>query len=110
MVIDFTLPAELEAHDPPEARGLARDGVRMLVSRRSSGEIGQHAWALVSGVVLMIFTRLSVLTGRSDWTLKVMSSRATFCGSTRTFSTRPTLGPPEYRTVMPGSIHPAKLK
>ena len=44
MVIDFALPAELEAHDPPEARGLARDGVRMLVSRRSSGEIGHHGF------------------------------------------------------------------
>jgi hypothetical protein len=28
--IDFTLPADLEAHDPPEARGIPRDGVRML--------------------------------------------------------------------------------
>ena len=34
MLAGFTLPAELEAHDPPEARGLARDGVRLLVSRR----------------------------------------------------------------------------
>jgi S-adenosylmethionine:tRNA-ribosyltransferase-isomerase (queuine synthetase) len=41
---DFTLPAELEAHDPPEARGLPRDGVRMLVSRRSSGEISHHGF------------------------------------------------------------------
>ena len=37
-------PPELEAHDPPEARGLARDGVRMLVSRRSSGEISHHGF------------------------------------------------------------------
>jgi len=44
MVIDFALPAEREAHDPPEARGLARDGVRMLASRRSTGEIGHHAF------------------------------------------------------------------
>ena len=52
MVIDFTLPAELEAHDPPEARGLARDGVRMLVSRRSSGEIGQHGFRDLPGLLL----------------------------------------------------------
>ena len=26
------LPAALEAHEPPEARGVARDGVRMLVA------------------------------------------------------------------------------
>ena len=29
--LDFTLPPELEATEPPEARGLARDGVRLLV-------------------------------------------------------------------------------
>jgi S-adenosylmethionine:tRNA ribosyltransferase-isomerase len=55
MVIDFipfTLPTELEAHDPPEARGLARDGVRMLVSRRSSGEIGQHGFRDLPGLLL----------------------------------------------------------
>ena len=52
MVIDFILPAELEAHDPPEARGLARDGVRMLVSRRSSGEIGQHGFRDLPGLLL----------------------------------------------------------
>jgi S-adenosylmethionine:tRNA ribosyltransferase-isomerase len=44
MLVDFALPAEREAHDPPEARGLARDGVRMLVSRRSSGEISHHTF------------------------------------------------------------------
>jgi S-adenosylmethionine:tRNA ribosyltransferase-isomerase len=30
--LDFELPTELEAHEPPEARGLARDQVRLLVS------------------------------------------------------------------------------
>jgi len=49
---DFTLPAELEAHDPPEARGLARDGVRMLVSRRSSGETGHHGFRDLPGLLL----------------------------------------------------------
>ena len=44
MVIDFVLPAEREAHDPPEARGLPRDAVRMLVSRRASGEISHHTF------------------------------------------------------------------
>jgi S-adenosylmethionine:tRNA ribosyltransferase-isomerase len=36
---EFTLPPELEAHEPPEARGLARDGVRLLVTQRDSGRI-----------------------------------------------------------------------
>ena len=49
---DFTLPAELEAHDPPEARGLARDGVRMLVSRRSSGQISHHGFRALPGLLL----------------------------------------------------------
>jgi S-adenosylmethionine:tRNA-ribosyltransferase-isomerase (queuine synthetase) len=52
MLPEFTLPAELEAHDPPEARGLARDGVRTLVSRRSSGEIGHHGFRDLPGLLL----------------------------------------------------------
>src|SRR5579859_1343141 len=33
----FVLPSHLEAHEPPEARGLRRDEVRMLVSDRQTG-------------------------------------------------------------------------
>ena len=33
--IEFTLPAALAAHEPPEARGLTRDGVRLLVGTGS---------------------------------------------------------------------------
>ena len=32
MTLTFTLPGELSASEPPEARGLARDGVRLLVA------------------------------------------------------------------------------
>ena len=49
---EFTLPASLEAHDPPEARGLARDGVRMLVSRRASGEVSHHGFGELPGLLL----------------------------------------------------------
>ncbi len=35
----FELPPRLEAHEPPEARGLPRDGVRLLVASRSTGLI-----------------------------------------------------------------------
>jgi S-adenosylmethionine:tRNA ribosyltransferase-isomerase len=35
----FTLPAELEADVPPEARGITRDAVRMLVARRHDGTL-----------------------------------------------------------------------
>ena len=62
MVIDFTLPAEREAHDPPEARGLPRDGVRLLVSRRPTGQVSadqvsadqvrHHAFRELPGLLL----------------------------------------------------------
>jgi S-adenosylmethionine:tRNA ribosyltransferase-isomerase len=38
----FQLPAALEADAPPEARGLARDAVRLLVASRSGGSV-EHA-------------------------------------------------------------------
>ncbi|GAA1843449.1 S-adenosylmethionine:tRNA ribosyltransferase-isomerase [Actinomadura bangladeshensis] len=44
MTVEFTLPASLEAHEPPEARGRSRDGVRLLVSRRATGTVSHHAF------------------------------------------------------------------
>jgi S-adenosylmethionine:tRNA ribosyltransferase-isomerase len=38
----FELPPALEAHEPPEARGLRRDDVRLLIAHRSTGAI-EHA-------------------------------------------------------------------
>lgn len=40
--LDFVLPAELEAGEPPEARGLRRDRVRLLVSDAAAGTV-RHA-------------------------------------------------------------------
>ncbi len=40
--LQFALPPELEAGEPPEARGLRRDQVRLMVSNPHAGEI-QHA-------------------------------------------------------------------
>ena len=37
--LDFDLPAELEAGEPPEARGLARDEVRLMVSYRADNRV-----------------------------------------------------------------------
>ncbi|MBX5458415.1 MAG: S-adenosylmethionine:tRNA ribosyltransferase-isomerase [Thermogemmatispora sp.] len=37
--LSFELPPQLEAGEPPEARGLARDGVRLLVSYRSDNRL-----------------------------------------------------------------------
>jgi S-adenosylmethionine:tRNA ribosyltransferase-isomerase len=52
VLADFVLPAEHEAHDPPEARGVPRDGVRLLVSRGRSGEISHHAFGELPGLLL----------------------------------------------------------
>jgi S-adenosylmethionine:tRNA ribosyltransferase-isomerase len=37
--LDFALPPELEAAEPPEARGLARDQVRLMVSYRADDRV-----------------------------------------------------------------------
>jgi S-adenosylmethionine:tRNA ribosyltransferase-isomerase len=37
--LSFELPERLEAAEPPEARGLTRDAVRMLVAERASGQL-----------------------------------------------------------------------
>ena len=37
--VDFVLPVELAAHEPPEARGLARDEVKLMVSKIAENEI-----------------------------------------------------------------------
>ncbi|MDQ2717083.1 MAG: S-adenosylmethionine:tRNA ribosyltransferase-isomerase, partial [Chloroflexota bacterium] len=39
MALDFELPAHLEASEPPEARGLARDEVRLMVSYRADDRV-----------------------------------------------------------------------
>jgi len=48
----FTLPPELAAHEPAEARGLPRDGVRLLVSHRAAGEISHHTFREFPGLLL----------------------------------------------------------
>ena len=40
--VAFSLPDELAAHEPPEARGLSRDSVRLMVSR-ASGDVITHS-------------------------------------------------------------------
>ncbi|RCG30330.1 S-adenosylmethionine:tRNA ribosyltransferase-isomerase [Sphaerisporangium album] len=43
-MITFDLPRAREAHEPPEARGLARDHVRLMVSVTDSGSITHHSF------------------------------------------------------------------
>jgi S-adenosylmethionine:tRNA ribosyltransferase-isomerase len=55
----FQIQPDLEAHEPPEARGLSRDGVRLLVAHGSSGRVEHRTFRelpelLVPGDVLVI--------------------------------------------------------
>ena len=59
--LDFELPAHLSASEPPEARGLARDEVRLMVSYRSSEAVHHTQFRqlgdyLTPGDVLVINT------------------------------------------------------
>jgi S-adenosylmethionine:tRNA ribosyltransferase-isomerase len=42
--LDFTLPTELEAREPAEARGSGRDDVRLLLGRRRAETVSHHAF------------------------------------------------------------------
>jgi S-adenosylmethionine:tRNA ribosyltransferase-isomerase len=58
-VLDFALPSTLEAHEPPEARGLGRDDVRLLVG--AGGTVTHHRFTelpalLRPGDVLVVNT------------------------------------------------------
>jgi S-adenosylmethionine:tRNA ribosyltransferase-isomerase len=52
VTVDFALSADLEAHDPPEARGTPRDGVRLLVSRRGTGSVTHHTFDALPSLLL----------------------------------------------------------
>jgi S-adenosylmethionine:tRNA ribosyltransferase-isomerase len=57
--VGFTLPRELEADAPPEARGLRRDQVRLLVVDRASGALDHHRftdlpWLLDPGDLVVV--------------------------------------------------------
>lgn len=61
--LDFTLPAELEAHEPAEARGLARDAVRLLVTgpeQITHHRFGELPELLRPGDVLVVNTSATV--------------------------------------------------
>ncbi|GAB1509913.1 S-adenosylmethionine:tRNA ribosyltransferase-isomerase [Actinophytocola sp. KF-1] len=63
MTLEFTLPAAREAHEPPEAKGLGRDEVRLLVT--SGGRVAHHRFTelpslLRAGDVLVVNTSATV--------------------------------------------------
>src|SRR4029450_10110819 len=60
-LLDFHLPPELEASEPPEARGIGRDGVRLLVSQGPRPQITHARFReigafLVEGDTLVVNT------------------------------------------------------
>jgi S-adenosylmethionine:tRNA ribosyltransferase-isomerase len=63
--LDFQLADELVAHEPPEARGLARDGVRLMVSRVRDDAIRHTRFShlpdfLAPGDVLVVNTSATI--------------------------------------------------
>jgi S-adenosylmethionine:tRNA ribosyltransferase-isomerase len=52
VALAFTLPPEREAHEPPEARGVPRDGVALMASRGTAGEISHHAFTDLPALLL----------------------------------------------------------
>ncbi|MDP9073125.1 MAG: S-adenosylmethionine:tRNA ribosyltransferase-isomerase [Actinomycetota bacterium] len=62
--LDFALPESLEATEPPEARGVARDQVRLLVAWRGRGDVRHATFAdlpsfLDPGDLLVVNTSLT---------------------------------------------------
>jgi S-adenosylmethionine:tRNA ribosyltransferase-isomerase len=50
--VKFDLPEALEAREPPEARGLPRDGVRLMVSRAGTGSVTHHRFTDLPSLLL----------------------------------------------------------
>src|SRR5689334_15260121 len=76
-VMDFELPRDLEATEPPEARGLARDEVRLMVSYRHDDCIKHTTFRdlprfLDAGDLLVVNT-----SGTMNAAIKVMRSDGT---------------------------------
>jgi S-adenosylmethionine:tRNA ribosyltransferase-isomerase len=61
VTLDFELPAELEASEPPEARGMERDAVRLMVSYQADNRVHHTQFSklgqfLAAGDLLVINT------------------------------------------------------
>ncbi|HZU71647.1 MAG TPA: S-adenosylmethionine:tRNA ribosyltransferase-isomerase, partial [Acidimicrobiales bacterium] len=68
--LSFSLPPELEASEPPEARGLTRDAVRMMVVHRSDGEPAHSTFALLPSFLeagdLIVINTSGTIAGAVD--------------------------------------------
>ena len=72
-VLDFHLPAELEATAPPEDRGRGRDDVRLLVARTGSGQIEHRQFPelleLLAPGDLLVVNRSATVNAALDGTV-----------------------------------------
>ena len=91
VALDFELPPALEAHEPPEARGIARDEVRLLVSSRDADRT-VHAnfrdlpWFLDAGNLVVVndsATLPAALTAHTDDGDEIALHLSTQLGPTR---------------------------
>jgi S-adenosylmethionine:tRNA ribosyltransferase-isomerase len=71
-LLDFELPSALVAHEPPEARGLTRDGVRLLVTNPGDDSV-RHATVrdlpdyLRAGDVLVVNASATINAALDAW-------------------------------------------
>jgi len=71
-MVAFELPNSLAAREPPEARGLTRDGVRLLVSRVVDDSIGHARFRhfpdfLAAGDVVVVNTSATINAALEAW-------------------------------------------
>jgi S-adenosylmethionine:tRNA ribosyltransferase-isomerase len=104
VLADFVLPPGLEARQPPEARGVPRDGVRMLVSRRRTGEITHHAFAELPGLLLPG----DLLVVNTSGTLPAAVRISQELGQGHVTESRGLLAPGGFRAVGPGGLPPER--
>jgi S-adenosylmethionine:tRNA ribosyltransferase-isomerase len=75
--LDFALPSALEAAEPPESRGLARDEVRLMVSRRATPEISHAGFRDIGGYLRAGDTLVINTTGTLNAALSVTRADGT---------------------------------
>ena len=110
----FTLPPELEAHEPPEARGLRRDQVRLLVSYRTDDRIFHARFTdlpdfLCPGDLVVandsgtLPSALTALTGRGSEQREIALHLSThLVGDLWAVEPRETAGEPGMSLALPG--------
>ncbi len=93
----FELPPRLEAHEPPEVRGTARDAVKLLVARGSDASVSHHRFHELPDIL----GARDLLVVNLSATLPAAVSATMPGGSpiTAHFSTRAPSLEPEYRVV-----------